>query len=106
MSETRLMPSEYGRVYDVNPDVSKGELNCRRYRVKQNGCILHFIYRVEFDADADSGPATIYAIMNCGLDKPFYVLDETGSDVVRVSFRANVEVVRKECVENSMREKS
>jgi hypothetical protein len=57
-----------GRVYDVHPDMARGELLGRRLRVRlltiggePTDRFVPHVTRVEFDADADFGPATVTA---------------------------------------------
>jgi hypothetical protein len=57
------------RVYDINPDVSRGERLGIKYRAFSHPItpvIYDAAYRVEFDDDADEGMATIHGYLKCG----------------------------------------
>lgn len=79
-----------GRVYDVRPDRSRGELGGRGWHCVIGGRRVVGVYRVELDADADAGPATVHAyFMNGGV--ALAAADKRGA--VRVSFRHVVSMV-------------
>lgn len=81
-----------GRVYDVRPDVSKGERGGTGYRVLVGGRKVVNVYRVELDDDDDEGMATVYAFFASG---GAILADHDGTGAVRVSFRHRVKVVPK-----------
>jgi hypothetical protein len=70
-----------GRVYAINPDLSKGERyggNCRAFSHPTMQAFYDGCFRVEFDEDTDEGMATIHGWLKCAViyDKePIYVAD-------------------------------
>jgi hypothetical protein len=92
-----------GRVYDVEPKA--GERWGNRHRVfraadlwkNADGSVsvgkwvpLGLVYRVEFDGDADEGPATVYAFAADAEGRMF--TDESGVEIARVSFRTTAKI--------------
>lgn len=83
-----------GRVYDVRPDVSRGERPGKNVTVVAldgpSAGAVRYVTRVEFDADADEGPAAVTTLVT-DLNGRFVV----GPDgrAARASFRCVARVV-------------
>lgn len=78
-----------GRVYAVDP--GPGERDGAGYRVfNAAGNKIPFVYRVELDADADEGAASVFFFVADEKGSPF--VDDTGLAVCKASTRAWVRV--------------
>lgn len=87
-----------GRVYDVKPDESKGELQgfgCRLRVRLVSGRWVHVakVFRVEFDDDTDEGPATVTLRAELGGG---YVATVDRRQIASASFRCMAEIVHGE----------
>lgn len=83
-----------GRVYAVDADESKGEIQVRgKYQVFSLGGVkIPIVKRVEFDADTDEGFATVTAAMR---DSSGGILsDHQKNEVCWVKFHTWVQVVK------------
>lgn len=92
-----------GRVYDVNPDTSKGELPPPTIdgqwpevwllsRGKWGGTRrLCGVHRIEFDDDADEGMATIHCYLGSNSTGTSPILNYDGTEAVSVTFRHYVQ---------------
>lgn len=87
-----------GRVYDINPDASKGERGGPGWHCMIWGMPINGVYRVELDEDSDKGPATVHALFQHG--ESVLLLSHDGSDAVRVTFRHNVRMEFDETTED------
>ncbi len=88
-----------GRVYAVYPDMEKGERRGARCQVEQlgfsNWSPVRYITRVEFDDDADEGPALVTALKTDANGN----LPTSHHDHVRYSFRCHARIILKAAAE-------
>lgn len=76
-----------GRVYTVNPDVSKGERSGNGFRLYTVNLTnyINCAFRVEFDQDTDDGMATVTAYATDNTGKP--LVDQPAGRGCKITFR-------------------
>lgn len=77
------------RVYSIEP-TGAGERPLRGVRILTRRGEVPFVRRVELDADADEGPATVTALVHDGT--AFVVDPDARAPAVQVQFRAHVRI--------------
>lgn len=67
-----------------------------------DGLLVPNCFRVEMDADADEGPATVHAYFGVG-PKHAPVLNVEGDEAIKVEFRAYVQMIHSDSITDAMK---